>query len=341
MSDTDAGMPPTTVEQIANAVLYEGYLLYPYRPSSVKNRQRWTFGGVYPRAYSEAQAGSDAWSVGFSCLVLDDGGATVDVCARFLHLLDRRTHDAPSQSWQEAVEREVRADDLTLGLLAQRPRRVPFGFPAGRDDDARMVRERHAILGAVEIGAERIVVPGVRGLYRLTVSLLNLTPFEPPNVTDPGRRDAALMHALVSAHAILRVRGGCFVSQQDPPPELSEASAACQNAGLWPVLAGEPGQHDTLLVSPIILYDYPEIAPESPGDLFDGTEIDEILTLRILTLTDAEKAELRQSDERARALLDRTESLDANALIGLHGTMRQPRLPLSRAWGRAGGGEGQ
>ncbi len=42
------------VDQIASAVLYEGYILYPYRPS-VKNRQRWTFGGLVPRAYSEAQ----------------------------------------------------------------------------------------------------------------------------------------------------------------------------------------------------------------------------------------------------------------------------------------------
>jgi hypothetical protein len=101
--------------------------------------------------------------------------------------------------------------------------------------------------------------------------------------------------------------------------------AACTNASLWPVLVGGDGQRDTLLASPIILYDYPQIAPESPGDLFDGTEIDEILTLRILTMTDAEKAEMRQTDERARALLERTEALSAEALMGLHGTMRSLR----------------
>ena len=39
----------STVDQVANAVLYEGYILYPYRPSAVKNRQRWNFGVVYPR----------------------------------------------------------------------------------------------------------------------------------------------------------------------------------------------------------------------------------------------------------------------------------------------------
>ena len=46
-------MNQALVDRIVNAVLYEGYLLYPYRPS-VKNRQRWTFGGLYPRSYCEA-----------------------------------------------------------------------------------------------------------------------------------------------------------------------------------------------------------------------------------------------------------------------------------------------
>ena len=62
-------MNTKSVDAIANAVLYEGYMLYPYRPSSVKNRQRFNFGVLYPRAYSEAQTGSDAWSMQTECLV--------------------------------------------------------------------------------------------------------------------------------------------------------------------------------------------------------------------------------------------------------------------------------
>jgi hydrogenase maturation protease len=77
-----------------------------------------------------------------------------------------------------------------------------------------------------------------------------------------------------------------------------------------------------MLSSPIILYDYPEIAPESAGDLFDGTEIDEILSLRIMTLSDEEKREVAASDEHARRLLERTESLAAEQLMSLHGVMR-------------------
>jgi hydrogenase maturation protease len=77
-----------------------------------------------------------------------------------------------------------------------------------------------------------------------------------------------------------------------------------------------------MLSSPIILYDYPQIAPESPGDLFDGAEIDEILSLRIMTLTDEEKREMRQSDERARQILERTETMPDQQWMKLHGALR-------------------
>jgi hypothetical protein len=80
-----------------------------------------------------------------------------------------------------------------------------------------------------------------------------------------------------------------------------------------------------MLSSPIILYDYPQIAPESPGNLFDSTEIDEILSLRILTLTDEEKREMAGASEQARALLERTESLSPADWGRLHGALRRPR----------------
>ncbi len=135
-------------------------------------------------------------------------------------------------------------------------------------------------------------------------------------------RDAALLQYFVSAHKILTLRGGEFVSLIDPPEVCREAAATCQNVGTWPVLAGEEGQRDVMLSSPIILYDYPQIAPESAGDLCDGTEIDEILSLRILTLTDEEKREMRQSDERGRRILERTETLPEEQWMKLHGVLR-------------------
>ena len=141
-------------------------------------------------------------------------------------------------------------------------------------------------------------------------------------------RDEGLLRSLVSTHTILGLRAGEFVSLLDPPDPWRDLAAGCRNEGTWPVLVGENGAKDTMLSSPIILYDYPQVAPESPGDLFDSTEIDEILTLRILTLTDEEKQTMAAVDERARALLHRTESLAGEQLLGLHGTVRDLR-PVS------------
>ncbi len=141
----------------------------------------------------------------------------------------------------------------------------------------------------------------------------------------PERREDALPSALVAAHTIISVSGGEFISMTDPPIWAQPAVAECQNAGGWPVLADPGGGRQVVLSSPIILYDHPELAAESPGELYDGTEIDEILTLRTLALSDAEKLEARATDPRAAALLDRVESMDAQTMARLHGTIRPPR----------------
>jgi hypothetical protein len=112
----------------------------------------------------------------------------------------------------------------------------------------------------------------------------------------------------------------------DPPEELREAAQGCENIKMWPVLVGEEGERNMMLSAPIILYDYPRIAPESPGDLFDGTEIDQLLVFNILNLTDEEKEEMRASDPRAREILERTESLSSEELMNLHGAIREFRM---------------
>ena len=125
-----------------------------------------------------------------------------------------------------------------------------------------------------------------------------------------------------STHAILRATGGTFASLTDPPPALAQAAATCENVGVWPVLVGEPGSADAMLASPIILEDHPRVAQESPGDLFDGGEIDGMLVLNILALTDEEKAQMTACDPRARDILQRTEALSAEQRLALHGTVR-------------------
>jgi hypothetical protein len=349
-------MNQAVVDRIVNAVLYEGYILYPYRPS-VKNRQRWSFGGLYPRAYCEANPGADAWRMQTQCLVLGTRETALEVTVRFLHLVDRTAGEitpplpawpadgepgyrpvdvlqvGPRQfhTWQEAVEREAALGQWRLTDLLDQPRCRDFTFAARRELEpvcgadgevvGVLVRRQQAVTGAVEVTAE----PVEDGLFRVTVQVRNLTPLEGGNRCD---RDEALLRSLVSTHTVLGVRGGEFVSLMDPPECRRAAAAACSNVGTWPVLVGDEGQRDTLLSSPIILYDYPQLAPESPGELFDSTEIDEILTLRILTLTDAEKEQMAAVDERARALLARTEALAREQLLGLHGTVRGLR-PVS------------
>jgi hydrogenase maturation protease len=171
----------------------------------------------------------------------------------------------------------------------------------------------------VEIEAAR-----AGGIWKLHVRLENPTPVEPREAQQLPR-SAALMLSMVSAHVLLGVNDGQFVSLLEPPEKLSALAASCRNLGAWPVLVGSEGDRGAMLASPIILYDYPQVAPESPGDLFDGTEIDEILALRILTMTEDEKNEMRRSDDCARKILERTESLPMESLIKLHGRLRELR----------------
>ena len=330
------------VEKIANAVLYEGYMLYPYRPTAVKNRQRFNFGSLSPKAYSEAQQGTESWSMQtrVSCArgsrydARCESSVPASCDARSVRIRRRPAIKPVAalevdgqlfQTWQEAVEREVLTKTFTLSELTTERQRTDFSFPSKqeteslRDSSDRLVgvivRKQQAIEGSIEIEAERIT----DGLFKITARILNLTPME--SATEASR-DEALLSALVSTHTILSVREGEFVSLLDPPDEFRNAVAHCNNVGTWPVLVGDEGERGVMLSSPIILYDYPQIAPESSGDLFDGTEIDEILTLRIMTLTDEEKREMRSADERARKILERTETLPAEQLMKMHGAVR-------------------
>jgi hypothetical protein len=307
------------VESIARAVLYEGYLLYPYRPSAIKNRQRFNFGVVYPQSYGLAH--NEPWSMQTECLAMGDAQTLVEARVRFLHLLSREK-SSDRANWQEAVEREVFAPEI--GLDCHDSYEVQYWFQREVKKDKSIVRRQESVNGLIEIGAERVA----ERLFRLTVRILNLTPWEAASKSgmeiydeeDRGEaRAEMLLRALISTHTILSIRGGEFFSLLDPPDEWREAAAACRNVGTYPVLVGEEGEGDCLLSSPIILYDYPQIAPESAGDLFDGTEIDEILTLRLLTLTDDEKREMSESDELARQILERSEALTAEQLLKMHG----------------------
>ena len=228
-------------------------------------------------------------------------------------------------SWQEAVERELDISSTDLEALSRHSLQRPFDLPASISEEVlrgsdgelrgRIVRTQYSMDGRVEVRAQQVA----DGLFKVSVSVRNITWIDDAAHIS---RDYALMHSLVSAHIVLGVDGGGFVSLLDPTESLQTMVDDCHSEGAFPVLIGEEGQFDTILASPIILYDYPQIAPESAGDLFDGTEIDEILSLRIMTMTDEEKREMRESDERARQMLERTENMPVEQFMKLHGALR-------------------
>jgi hypothetical protein len=338
------------VEKIAEAVLYEGYMLYPYRPSSIKNQQRWNFGVLYPPAYCGRKIGSERSGMQTECLLKADPASRVTVKVRFLQIVQRsvgRLRTAGREEaegvepefelvdrlevggrtftpWQEAVERELTHSLDPLTLSNSHPELFTFAsgksFEYVRDEPGQavgvLVRMWQTLRGSIEFDSHCVR----EGVLKLTVRVDNLEPFDFSATGAFAERDRILLSSLVSAHVILGVEGGEFISLLEPPAALAEVAAQCSNEGVWPVLAGD--DPTTVLASPIILYDYPQIAPESAGSLFDSTEIDEILSLRILTLTDAEKREMRQSDDRTRQILERTENMPDEQFAKLHGILR-------------------
>jgi hypothetical protein len=341
-------MSNTLVDKVADAVLYEGYILYPYRASSAKNRERFTFGRVYPEDYSEAQDGAEPCTMQTQCLARRlNADASFSGRVRFLHPMARevcvgtgtegfavvaelRVDGHLYQTWHEAVEREVIIPQTSLA--EGHPLTIDFVFPASekietlRDSDAReagAIRRRQRTLeGTLDV----MVEPVDEDVVKITVRITNHTFLSD---SDTGCHDAVLLGTFSSTHTILSADSAEFLSMTDPPPRYALAAIECENTGTWPVLIGdeEAKQRDTLLSSPIILYDYPKIADESAGPLCDGTEIDEILTLRVMTMTDEEKSEMRNVDQFARRILERTESLHEDDLLKMHGTMRDIRFP--------------
>ncbi len=260
-------MSGASAEQIADAIMYEGYLLFPYRARALKNQRRWTFGGLSPRGSPDPSA--------LECETVIQGSTPrVSVVLRFLDGEGVRS------------ERRVEAGPFVLVEL--------------------LVGASHGFKLGAAAGLISLCATPDGDVHRLMLGVENTS-------------EHATLHA---AHALIRADGGAFVSVIDPPDALAAAVSRCHNERTWPLLVGDPAARDTVLCSPIIMDDFPSVAPESPGDLFDCTENDELLTLAILSLTDDEKREMAASDPRAAKLLARTERLSREDHARLHGAIR-------------------
>ncbi|HXW44459.1 MAG TPA: hypothetical protein VEL03_06715 [Streptosporangiaceae bacterium] len=346
--------------RVADAILYEGYLLYPYHKGAQKNQVRFQFGVLMPPGYAAVDDCEPSASQ-TECLLECRDDAEVRVLVRFLQL-QRRTvqsvspddgelHDAGTlyvdgteyTSWDEAAEREQRVTAAVSSLLTG-DKTLEFHIGSGESAEdlpdsrgrlaGRLIRQWSALDGVIRLHAERVAGPFQA--LRLRVQVENHT-------TSPAQLEArsdGLRHALIAAHSLIGIPGGTFLSMTDPPEWASAEIAACQNVGTWPVLAGPDDCRDLMLSSPVILYDHPEVAAESAGDLFDATEIDEILTLRTLTLTEAEKRQARATDSRAAELMDRLDDMPAEMLERMHGAIRYLRsAPAGASFAESGAGE--
>jgi hypothetical protein len=328
----------SAIEGVANAVLYEGYALYPYRANSTKNRVRFQWGVLMPPTYTD-QDPSERHACQTECL-MEGNPSQLRVRVRFLHLEERQVEEmrqgawrkvevlslanAEVPSWGEAREEH---HDLELGITSDEVTAestfqleghssiTEVTTTAGRP--GRIIRRLRPVTGKIRVAVEALASP--YGIKRLTVKVENTTPGGPY----AGREDA-LGQALISCHTLLALNDGAFLSLLDPPEWARPFVAECRNDGTFPVLANQAGTPARLLLSsPIILYDHPTTAPESPSDLFDATEIDEILTLRTLTLTDEEKRLARSTDPRTAGIIDHVDQLPPEILARLHGVIRQ------------------
>jgi len=324
-------------QAVADAVLFEGYLLYPYRASAAKNRVRWQWGVLVPDGWGAESGETSANRT--ECLVELRG--LLHLRVRYLHLETRTVLDASGTEVDALVEggrRHVPFEeglpphtdatltrpDLLAGVtfpIAETAATTVEEVPGGR-----VVRTREALAGSITVGATEL--PGPYDVLQLRIDVRCVPGPGEPGSGDPGdgrtARARALRRSLIGTHVMLAAEGS-FVSPTDPPEWAAGLVAACRSEHLWPALSGGEGRSDLLLSAPIIVGDHAQIAPESPIDLFDGTENDEILTLRTMVLTDEEKAEARATDPRAAALVDAVDALPPEILERLHGAIRTLR----------------
>jgi hypothetical protein len=322
---------------IANAILYEGYLLYPYTASASKNKMRWQFGVVVPKAYEAAGTGEHGDQ---QTEILFDATATtrIDVLVRFLHVEARIVEalrgdafvEVPALelcgtkhlTFDETVECEVALRlDLAAGNHAATPVRFGASLSVEELHDAggalagRIVRRRWPLAGTLAISAAAAGENGA--LRKLQVRLENHS-----GVVPAKERGEVLRTAFISAHSLLSIENGAFLSPVDPPAYAATATETLGNRQTWPVLMGDaaldPQRSPLALSSPIVLGDFPELGKKTESDAFDATEIDELLTLSVLSMSDAERSEARATDPRARAIVDRAERFGAGDVARLH-----------------------
>jgi hypothetical protein len=260
--------------QLVDSLLYEGYALYPYTPSAIKNATPTPFGIAYPPGYAAECPGAFDHAR-LDCLAEPGPGGMVSATVRYLVM---------SGGGHEASERQVEVGPVAIGERATVP--IDGGRCTVRSE---LLQDGGAVVRCC-VHNQAEVSPGLT-------------------------RGEALRHSLLSMQILLRISDGRF---------LSPLEGGGQSINTYPVLVGRADE--CVLGTTIVLPDHPQLAPESRGNLFDGTEIEEALLLHVQALSDDERAEIERADPAVAQMVARAAAATPEDIMALHGrvTVRDP-----------------
>lgn len=278
----------SNIEKICNALLYEGYALFPYRRNALKNQKRFNFGVLSPKNWVEKQI-NEHYFQQTEILVLAENDVKLSFSTRFLKLSNEL-------GWQTAEERKFE-DKFTF-------------------DKSKLVEYKEdSLFGKIEITSEKLT----DNLFKVRFMFENRSEIEN---CEKFSREEILQFSFVSTHTILEIENGKFISLLETPDEFIEQAKSLENINIFPVLIGDKSKQNNILASPIILYDFPEIAENSLENFFDGLEIDELMILNLLALPEKEKRQIAETDERTRQIIEKIENLNSEDLLKLHAHLR-------------------
>ena len=334
------------LERITKTVLYEGYSLYPYYRSSAKNSKPVPFGAVYPRQFVKHNPDVHS-TTQTQCIIKGTDDTEIEITVRFLQLRNRqllkidhdeygpgqfrptdsiKEGDATYHSGWEGVERELNLGTHTISTIVDNKVEKDIAFESEKANDI-IYGENGTVAGNVIISQSKIngtitasadPAGDNKNGFKITVQISNTTSVD--NSEKLSRNDSYKL-SFLSTHTILKTEEGAFISQTDPKQNWEKIVEACDNINTWPILIEK--DYKTMLSSPIVLYDYPEIAPESMGDMFDGTEIEEALVLHMATMPEEEKQKIDKGDPKMKAMMERVESVTPEEIMSLHGGFKE------------------
>jgi len=335
------------LDDLTRTLLYEGYSLFPYHRSAIKNQKPVPFGVVFPENYNNYNEHAHSMMHSQS-IIKGNKNTKINIDVRFLHLKETNLlpDDSKAESgkddyapvnsliiggksfragWQ-TIERKISSREMLLSQILKNKKVIDFSFGKMHESENINDEKNHLwgqqITGVEEINGrisiEAAQVENMPNAFRITVTVRNTTPIK--NAAEITR-DKVLSASFLSTHIILRTIDGEFISHQAPGDLWAEAIAGCNNINTWPILIDE--DNTTLLSSPIILYDYPKLNHQNHGDLFDSTEIEEALLLHVSVLSDKEKEQIAGSDEKLNSMLHKVSQVTPEELIKFHGGMRE------------------